>query len=423
MARRDPNWSPTDAIGKSMRDATMSRLRALPGKLGTTAADMASDMMKPKPAPAAAPGPAPEYNQPAGNVPSPMDLPDDPRSGIAGVFSGRNGLRAVSRAQADAAKTEDTLAPIDTSDTTDYAGITRGARQGIRSATMGARRDATRSINPMSNEAELLRRAGHETGSYFNKGFPGARNAKVEALLGQLEAGNEASATGAEQEGAAELNSAGAQMQSGLDDRNARNTAALGLRGSGKGGDMGDMIALMQLDETRRANTARETEGSRGRVQERVDSLFGDPTENPNALDKTNSTDRLTANFIALSEEDPNFIESEEGQQLGRRLFNELTAEIDQNKSLFSPRTGASPQVSGRPTGLRNVRVDPEDDVGWRNFVPDYVQEMFGGTPGSLRYRTPSGDEAAAPLDNVGMSPLKMQMIQELSARFAAEEE
>lgn len=441
---RDPNWKPEDGpdARESMRTATSSRLRSIPGvgqvlnatdaatdtigsglraasRYGARAAERAPVPERPTPL-----LPGVEWNQPARNVPSAMDVPDDPTSGIAGVFSGRNGLRVVSREEADRPQPAAAPAEIDTTDTMDYAGVANRARQGIRGATLAARGDAANLLNPASNEAEIMRRAQHATGSYFNKGFTGARNAQVSALLGQLEAGNEVSRAGAEQEGGAELLAADNQFQSNTADRAQRGAAKYGLRGAGaNGGDIGDMIDLMQLDETRRANTTREGEAARGRTQERMDSLFGDPTENPSALDKSNPTHRALAAFLVQSEEDPDYAKSEEGMQTERRIFNELTTQLDANKTLFSPETGAGTQVSGPASRLKGLRVDPNDDVGYRNLIPDPLQRALGMTPGSVQYTTESGDTAAAPLDNVplGQNPVLQQFLREASARYSTE--
>lgn len=444
---RDPNWKPEDqepgaregllpravrGIAARLPSARAGvRMLADPSNAGSVYVEDLITSGRGNLLPAKAPTPAPsapsapsepiDWNPTPNRVPSPMDLPDSPGSGIAGTFSGRNGLRVITREQADAAENQGAPAPIDTSDTTDYRGITRGARQGIRSATLDARRDATRFLRPGTDEDEIMRRVQHATGSYFNKGFPGARNAQIAALLGQLQAGNEVSAAGAAQEGDAELASAGAQFQSGLEDRAARNTAALGLRGSGQSGpDFGDMINLMQLDETRRANTAREREAATARIQDRIDSLFGDPTKDPTALDRNNPLHRLIANYTALSEEDPNFADTEEGQLLGRRILNFATQEIDANTTLFSPETGAGTQVAGAPTRLRGLRVDPNDDVGLRNLAPDFVQRWLGMVPGSAQFETETGDVAVAPLDDIPalQHPVVQQALRELSAHY-----
>lgn len=443
---RDPNWKPDEGpdARESMRTAASSRLRQIPG-IGQVlkATDAATDTIasglraasrygtraNARVPPPTAPGlvDTPElaefskglhWNQPARNVPSKYDTDVINNAGVAGVINGR----VISRDEAGQSAPEPE--PINAADTTDYAGITSRARQGIRGATLNARNDAARLVNPASNEAEILRRAQHATGSYFNKGFTGARNAQVGALLGQLEAGNRASLAGAVQEGDAELAGAGAQFQAGLDDRNIRNEAKYGLRGAaGAGGaDFGDMIDLMQLEETRRSNMTDESEKARGRLQERTDALLDyDAEKNPAGLNKTDPRHRQIANFLAMSEEDPDFVESEEGQQLGRRVYNDLLARIDKNSSLFSPRADGKPQVSGRPTGLRNFRIDEDDSVGLRNLFPDRLLNAFGYTGGSAFYRNENGDEVGAPLDDLNLSDAEKQLLMELSQRYGAE--
>lgn len=73
---------------------------------------------------------------------------------------------------------------------------TQFALAGQRSAAGDARADAAQFLNPMSNDGEIMRRFEISQGYGSNKGSPQARRMAGEAILGQLGARNEASATG-----------------------------------------------------------------------------------------------------------------------------------------------------------------------------------------------------------------------------------
>lgn len=66
----------------------------------------------------------------------------------------------------------------------------------VRGNTMDARADAASVLNPMSADAEIMRRFEISQGLGSNKGSPQARRMAGEAILGQLSARNTASATG-----------------------------------------------------------------------------------------------------------------------------------------------------------------------------------------------------------------------------------
>ena len=65
-----------------------------------------------------------------------------------------------------------------------------------RDLTRTTRADAAEVLNPMSADAEILRRLENSQRSYFNKGSPQARRLIGEAIAGQLGARNAASAQG-----------------------------------------------------------------------------------------------------------------------------------------------------------------------------------------------------------------------------------
>ncbi|WP_202841940.1 hypothetical protein [Luteimonas saliphila] len=73
---------------------------------------------------------------------------------------------------------------------------TARALEGQRGQTQTARADAASILNPMSADAEILRRLENSQGSYFHKGSPQARRLVGEAIAGQLGARNAASAQG-----------------------------------------------------------------------------------------------------------------------------------------------------------------------------------------------------------------------------------
>jgi len=68
--------------------------------------------------------------------------------------------------------------------------------QGQRGVTLDTRADAASVLNPMSADAELMRRFEISQGYGSNKGSPQARRLAGEAILGQLGARNQASAAG-----------------------------------------------------------------------------------------------------------------------------------------------------------------------------------------------------------------------------------
>lgn len=95
---------------------------------------------------------------------------------------------------------------------------TQRALDGQRRATLDTRADAASILNPMSADAEIMRRFEISQGYGSNKGSPQARKLAGEAILGQLSARNEASATG--QEGA------NATLQQGAAGENTANESA-----------------------------------------------------------------------------------------------------------------------------------------------------------------------------------------------------
>ncbi|MGO1073567.1 hypothetical protein [Lysobacter sp. CA199] len=153
-------------------------------------------------------------------------LPNGPRlrPGDANTFTGANGVtRAVpgllnaSAGTAPARVLPPTMvAPPSTA--ARVADTTRGALEGARVAALQTRVDAGSMVTDgFGPEAELMRRFEISQGSYQNKGRPGSRAAAAQALLGQLGAMNQASATGQQ--------AANGLLQSGASAENVANEA------------------------------------------------------------------------------------------------------------------------------------------------------------------------------------------------------
>lgn len=89
---------------------------------------------------------------------------------------------------------------------------TQRAAQGQRSAALDVRADAASVLNPMSQGAELMRRLDNVSISSQFKGSPGARSDARQAILGQLDAQNRASAEGQQGINATLRQGAGGEM-------------------------------------------------------------------------------------------------------------------------------------------------------------------------------------------------------------------
>jgi len=150
-------------------------------------------------------------------------LPNAPRlrPGDANTFTGANGVtRAVpGLLSAEPAAPVRALPPAMVaapSTAPQVAETTRGALEGARVAALQTRADAGSMVTDgFGPEAELMRRFEISQNSYQNKGRPGSRAAAAQALLGQLGAMNQASASGQQ--------AANGLLQSGA---NAENLAA-----------------------------------------------------------------------------------------------------------------------------------------------------------------------------------------------------
>ena len=147
-------------------------------------------------------------------------LPNAPRlrPGDANTFTGANGVtRAVpGLMNAPATTPQRTLPPAMVaapSTAARVADTTREALGGARVAALQTRADAGSMVTDgLGPEAELMRRFEISQSSYQNKGRPGSRAAAAQALLGQLGAMNQASASG--QQAANGALQAGANAQS-----------------------------------------------------------------------------------------------------------------------------------------------------------------------------------------------------------------
>jgi hypothetical protein len=152
-----------------------------------------------------------------------------PAPGTLNTFTGSDG-RTVSVDAAPAAPAAPVAAPAAPRLTRaapapdfDPQAQVRSSVSDLRDVARTVRSDAAGGLNPMSADAEILRRLENSQGSYFNKGRPGARAAQAQAYLGQLAARQGASAgfqagatqainpgaTGAVQEGLADQQIAG----------------------------------------------------------------------------------------------------------------------------------------------------------------------------------------------------------------------
>ncbi|MGL6290373.1 MAG: hypothetical protein ACRC2H_06775 [Silanimonas sp.] len=161
-----------------------------------------------------------------------------------GYFTGSDGKRRdITGNQADAlaarvqsvpgaAPAPTAPAPVLARPAVDPMALAGQGAAGQRGEAAATRRDAESFLNPMSASAEAMRRLENAQGSYFNKGSPSARAFAAEAILGQLRAGNAASATRQQQigetlqQGAAGAVDVGQQAATLEDARDARQTTA-----------------------------------------------------------------------------------------------------------------------------------------------------------------------------------------------------
>lgn len=432
----DPNWTPEQQQERSrrLREApvigpVMRTADEVTPRVGEAVRSLARRPAPPNPSLFRSPAPTPPASvpfEPAGAPPSADDIvagtPLPP--GMAGLYRSGNEVRGLRREDVP----QFTAPPevVNTDDTTDYAGIRGRGLRDMRGSVLAARGDAANFLNPTSSEAEILRRAENAAGSYFLKGRTGARNAIVQGLLGQLDAGNQASLAGVQGSSDVINQGVGAELASGLEDRKARLESRLGLRrgAGGRGGeggmDAGDLIDLMQLEETRRANLADEAEKETGRVEERVDSILGDEAQ---GFDPTSVADRAAAQYLVQLENDPNFFDTERGQQLALQVMNEFLPRINEGSTAFSERIDDRAQFDGEPKRLGGVRIAPGEDRGLRGLLPF-------NQGGSLIYTDPdTGEElAAVPLESAAgglfsgldLSPAQRRVLDDISKRQAA---
>lgn len=202
----------------------------------------------PTPAASAPTPPAPKGPGVQFNTGQPGDV-QPPTQPTIGSFTGSNGVtREFTRNQAEAMAGKLPSAPAAAIPPAPAAAagvntpppltrptptaVAQGVAQGIRSQALTARNDAAQALNPMSAQGELLRRLENSQNSYFNKGSPSARAFAAEAILGQIRAGNAASAAGqagataALQQGGTGEMAAGAQANELGDRSAARNQQA-----------------------------------------------------------------------------------------------------------------------------------------------------------------------------------------------------
>jgi len=158
--------------------------------------------------------------------PTPTRLPEmvvrPLEPGSANTFTGPDGTTRRVQAATDAEKAADARRPATVYATPSTAGqvqeSTARVMDGQRRATLTARADAAEILNPMSADAEIMRRLENSQSSFFNRGRPSARALQAEAYLGQLSARNRASATGQD--------AANATLQAGAADEGAANETA-----------------------------------------------------------------------------------------------------------------------------------------------------------------------------------------------------
>lgn len=213
-----PRFAP-DGTGRRQGGAATPPLLARPdvaaaAPAAVAAPTIASAGMKPA-APAPAPASAPARSGAPGmqfNTGQPGDVQPPTQPNI-GYFIGSDGKRRdITANQADAlasrvqtvpapAAAAAASAPTLSRPTVSPTQLARGVAGVQRSEAAATRRDAQSVLNPMSASGELLRRLENSQNSYFNKGSPSARAFAAEAILGQLRAGNAASALRQQQVG------------------------------------------------------------------------------------------------------------------------------------------------------------------------------------------------------------------------------
>lgn len=281
-------------------------------------------------------------------------LPNAPRlrPSDANTFTGANGVtRAVPgliNAAASAAPVRALppamVAPPSTS--ARVADTTRGALDGARVAALQTRADAGSMVTDgFGPEAELMRRFDISQSSYQNKGRPGSRAAAAQALLGQLGAMNQASATGQQ--------AANGLLQTGATAQNAADEAFAQRRNDARRLEFDNAATQQQqaIEGQRVSRTLNTTDGRTGAL--RQDGSFTPITDASGQavqeLVKTDVSGRITPKdqLDYLGQQQKAVLDS---LSLSEEQRAQQLAALDARaQALFAP-AGAAPAAAGKPS-------------------------------------------------------------------------
>lgn len=308
--------------------------------------------------PAASPPPTAPPTEPGARAASAASaLPNAPRlrPGDTNTFTGANGItRAVpGLLSAETAAPVRALPPAMVAAPSTAARVaetTRGALDGARVAALQTRADAGSMVTDgFGPEAELMRRFEISQNSYQNKGRPGSRAAAAQALLGQLGAMNQASASGQQ--------AANGLLQSGATAQNAADEAFAQRRQEARRLEMEGALTQQQqgFESQRMLRTLNTTDGRTGAL--RQDGSFTPITDaNGQAVAeavKADATGRLTPKdqLDYVSQQQKAVLDS---LSLSEEQRAQQLAALDARaQSLFAPAAApatAAPATTGKPS-------------------------------------------------------------------------
>lgn len=239
---------------------------------------------------------------------------------------------------------------------------TARALDGQRRATLTARADAADILNPMSADAEIMRRLQNSQRSYFNRGSPSARAAQAAAYAGQLEARNRASSMGQD--------AANAMLQLGAVGEGAAAESAADRRQRADEFNVDRQQAAVDRDDFARSPARQELiRGQDGRVtyirQDGTAATLrdeeGQPVLTPGPQPDALSLRDLLESYNAQAEAVAGGLGSpdEKRQQLEALRADGLYA------PLFSRDTPAAPSVGEVRNGYRFRGGDPSNRENW----------------------------------------------------------
>lgn len=213
---------------------------------------------------------------------------------------------------------------------------------GQRDLTRTARADIAEIANPMSVDAELMRRLEMSQNSYFNKGSPSARKAIAEAYLGQMGARNKASLQG-QDAGNAALQSAQTDEATLQRAANANATAEriAGMEDATKRTAIAAEIAKPHYDRDRQGNYMQIT----GTLARPVVDQDGNRIQGQ--LDEPAGQITPAMQYKALNEQLATLLDNPP-VQAGPAYTQQVDALRQQIASLIQPRVAVNPKTGQR---------------------------------------------------------------------------